>query len=128
MNKSDGRMLAVLAAMVLCFGAARALAGEARPPRWEKGCGLTEPTLVEKVAPAYPAEAREEKVQGTVVLEVTITTKGEVTEIESVEDPDARLTAAAREAVARWRFEPARDDDGDAAAVRYRLTVSFRLS
>ena len=45
-----------------------------------------------------------------------------MTAIQTVQDPDARLTAAAREAVARWRFEPARDDDGPGGAVRYRLT------
>jgi protein TonB len=128
MRKSSASKLAVITAVGICLGAAGALAAGDEPVRWEKGCGLSEPKLVEKVAPVYPEAAREERVEGVVVLEVTITAAGDVTAIQTIEDPDARLTAAAREAVARWRFEPARDDDGDAAAVRYRLTVSFRLS
>jgi TonB family protein len=123
------RGLALAAALALAAPLAltTAAAGGEKLARWEKGCGLSEPKVVEKAAPAYPEDARNEKVQGVVVLEVTITAEGSVTDIETIEDPDARLTAAARDAVARWRFEPARDEKGKAAAVRYRLTVAFKL-
>lgn len=128
MRTTRGWTLAAVAVVGICLGWATALAGGERPARWEPGSGLTEPKVIEKVAPAYPEAARAEKVQGVVVLEVTVTTAGEVTDVETIEDPDARLTAAAREAVVRWRFEPARDGDGRAAPVRYRLTVAFKLS
>lgn len=119
---AGGALVAVLALL------AAPAAGGDQPPRWEKGSGLSEPKAVEKAPPAYPEEARAERVEGVVVLEVTITTKGAVADIVAIEDPDTRLTAAARDAVARWRFEPARDGSGHAVAVRYRLTVAFKLS
>ena len=90
--------------------------------------GMSEPKIVERVAPAYPEAAREEKVQGAVVVEVTIGTDGRVSDAKAIEDPDARLTAAALEAVAQWRFEPARTAQGKAVAVRLAVTVNFKLS
>ena len=83
--------------------------------------------MIEKAPPAYPEEARKEKVEGVVILEATITAKGETRDVATVQDPDARLTAAAREAVSGWRFDPARDSKGRAVAVRYQVTVAFKL-
>jgi TonB family protein len=127
MRKRNEWLLAVGTALGLLLWLAGPLAGGEKVARWEKGSGLSEPRVLEKAPPAYPEDARQEKIQGEVVLDVTITTKGDVTDLETVQDPDARLTAAAREAVARWRFAPARDAEGHAVAVRYRLTVAFKL-
>lgn len=128
MKKRTGWMVACGTVVAWLALLAVSAAGGDRPARWEEGSGLTEPKAVEKAPPDYPEAARADKVQGVVVLEVTIETKGDVADIEAIEDPDSRLTAAARDAVARWRFEPARDADGRAVAVRYRLTVAFKLS
>jgi len=126
MPSKYGRRVAIGAAVAVLFWATAAVAGAAAV-RWEEGSGLTEPQVVEKAPPKYPDEARKERVQGAVVLEATIETDGRVSETAVVEDPDARLTAAAREAVAKWRFEPARDAKGKPVAVRYRVTVAFKL-
>lgn len=127
MRMRSGWILATGAALGLWLGAAGLAAGGERVARWEKESGLSEPKLIEKAPPVYPEEARQEKIQGAVILEATITVKGETRDLATVEDPDARLTAAAREAVARWRFEPARDAEGRAVAVRYQVTVNFKL-
>lgn len=127
MRMRSGWILTLGAALGLWLGSAGTAAGGEKVARWEKGSGLSEPKVIEKAPPAYPEEARKEKVQGEVVLEATITVKGETRDLATVQDPDARLTAAAREAVARWRFEPARDAKGRPVAVRYLVTVNFKL-
>jgi protein TonB len=117
-------LLSIIAA--LAFGAAAAAAaGEI--PHWDAEQGLSEPKVVEKVNPTYPDDARKERVQGTVVLDVVVAADGSVNEVEVVEDPDARLSHAATAAVVQWRFEPARNSAGEPVAVRYYLTIRFHL-
>lgn len=127
MRQRSGWWVAIGAALGVCLGLAGPLAGGEQLARWEPGSGLSEPKVIEKAPPAYPEEARKEKVEGVVILEATITAQGATSDLATVQDPDVRLTAAAREAVARWRFAPARDAKGRAVAVRYQLTVRFKL-
>ena len=122
-----GTLGLAFAALAVLIGASLAAAGE-KPVKWSEESGLSEPKAVEKTPPAYPEEAKKERVQGAVVLEATIGEDGAVSDLVAIEDPDARLTAAAREAVAKWRFEPARDAKGKAVAVRFTVTVNFKLS
>lgn len=118
----------VLAAVITAWAGASLATADEKPVKWTKETGLTEPKPIEKAAPAYPEEAKKERVQGAVVVEATIGTDGAVSDLEAVEDPDARLTAAALEAVAKWRFEPSRNAKGEAVAVRFTVTVNFKLS
>jgi protein TonB len=112
--------------LVLTFGmAAASAAGEVS--YWKAEQGLSEPKVIDKVNPEYPKDAREEGVQGTVVLDVVVASDGSVGDVNVVEDPDTRLSHAATAAVVQWRFEPARDSSGKAVSVRYYLTVKFRL-
>lgn len=127
MRQRSGGWRPIGLALAIYLGLAGVLAAGEKVARWEQGSGLSEPKVVEKTPPVYPEEARKEKVQGAVILEATVTAKGETRDLATVQDPDARLTAAAREAVARWRFEPARDGEGRAVAVRYQVTVNFKL-
>lgn len=60
-------------------------------------------------APSYPQEARRRGQEGRVVLRVTISPVGEARSVRVLRSSGyERLDRAAREAVARWRFEPAR--------------------
>jgi TonB family protein len=120
-------VVAFTVALGVLIGASPGAAGE-KPQQWTAESGLSEPKAIEKVPPSYPEEAKKERVQGAVVVEATIGTDGVVSDLKAIEDPDARLTAAALEAVARWRFEPARDAKGKAVAVRFTVTVNFKLS
>ncbi len=97
------------------------------PSHWTKDSGLSEPKVIEKVNPVYPEEARDEKVQGVVVLDITVDTEGVVSAAKVMKDPDARLSKAAVEAVNQWKFEPARTSTGDPVAVVYTVTVAFKL-
>lgn len=77
--------------------------------------------------PAYPSAAREDSVEGTVVLEVSIGADGKVTSAKvNKSSGDRRLDRAAAEAVQRWSYEP-RLKDGVPAASSVRVRVQFKL-
>lgn len=97
------------------------------PVRLSKDSGLSQPKLLHATPPKYPEDAREDKVEGLVILETEINTKGEVEKSKVLRSPDERLSAAAREAVRSWKFEPARNTEGEAVRVKYVLTVKFQL-
>ncbi len=89
--------------------------------------GITEPKAYSTVQPKYPAEAKTEKVQGVVVLDVVIDTNGVVLDATPLEDPDPRLTKSAIEAVRQWLFHPAFDSSGKPIKVHASITVRFKL-
>ncbi len=76
-------------------------------------------------APAYPAEAKAQKIQGTVVVELTLDEKGVPVDAKAVEGPEA-LRATAEAYARAWRFAPVKRD-GKPASVRFKLTMPFRL-
>jgi TonB family protein len=88
---------------------------------------ITEPTLVHKVAPKYPTSAKDDRAQGIVVLQGLLDAQGQIIDLRVLSSPDPRLAEAATEAVLQWRYEPARKPDGTPVAVRYTLTINFRL-
>jgi TonB family protein len=95
-------------------------------PRYEPDGPITEPTRLEATPPVYPAEAREQGIQGAVVLDTVIEADGTVSSVTPVEYPDPLLRDAAVDSVSWWRFKPA-TLDGRPVAVRYVVTVMFRL-
>jgi protein TonB len=103
--------------------------GHASPEdiRSQKALGITQPEIIEKVAPKYPEEAKKDKIQGIVILELVIEADGRVSDIRALQDPDSRLTAAAVEAVRQWRFSPAKGKDGNPLRVLSSVTLNFQL-
>ncbi|MCL4808717.1 MAG: energy transducer TonB, partial [Thermoanaerobaculia bacterium] len=85
-----------------------------------------EPVVKNRVAPAYPEEARKNKVQGSVILSVVVDGKGNVAKVETVESPDPMLAEAAIEAVKKWTYEPA-TLKGKPVKVQMKVTVTFKL-
>ena len=88
---------------------------------------IAPPELMEKVEPKYPADARAEKIQGTIKVEAKVSEEGKVEEAIASESPDPRLAQAAVDAVKQWKFKPARKADGKAVKVKTTITVNFRL-
>jgi TonB family protein len=84
------------------------------------------PRLIARVAPEYPEQARKDRVQGLVVMEITIDREGRPTDVKVLDSADERLTAAAVEAVRQWRYEPPLVD-GKPASVKGTATVRFQL-
>ena len=74
----------------------------------------------------YPQSARDEGVEGQVILQFVVDEDGAVTEPRVLRSPDDRLTEAALEAVSQVRFEPG-VQRGRPVKVRFAVPITFRL-
>jgi TonB family protein len=90
------------------------------------GGGVTPPSLVFKVEPAYSEEARVAKFQGTSVLSVEIGPDGIARNTRIVRWLGLGLDEKAIEAISRWRFKPGMKD-GQPVTVSATIEVNFRL-
>ncbi len=81
--------------------------------------------LLERVDPQYPEAARQQHIQGPVVLNVLVGPGGLVREA-SVISGDPQLAKAAIDAVRQWRFNP-HHLNGKAVEFETRITVNFAL-
>jgi TonB family protein len=84
-----------------------------------------ENSLLARVEPEYPEAAREQKIQGTVLLEVHISANGDVQDVQVVSGQPI-LAQAASEAVKQWKFKP-RQVNGSPAEMQTKITLNFRL-
>ena len=85
-----------------------------------------QPTLVHCVAPAYPAAARQKGRQGFAMVSAAIRRDGSVTSAKVMSSSgSADLDSAARDAVSRWSFTPARDARGEAVGTTFAATIEF---
>jgi TonB family protein len=75
--------------------------------------------------PAYPAEAKTQRIQGTVEVSVTIGPNGRVIDAKALSGPE-ELHACAVDYAKAWEFEPAAVN-GKPVAARFKLTMPFRL-
>ncbi len=75
--------------------------------------------------PPYPSMARVLRIQGTVVIEITINPAGYPVRVEAKQGPGALLMSAVGYAL-MWEFEPARLN-GAPQWARFRLTMPYRL-
>jgi TonB family protein len=89
------------------------------------GVGL--PECIYCPIPKYTSEARSAGIEGTVVLQVTITADGYATNITVVRDPGNGLGQKAVDAVRQWKFRPATGPSGRPVAVSVPIQVTFRL-
>jgi len=77
--------------------------------------------------PPYTAEARRAKFDGTVVLLVTISERGKVTDAIVKRGVGMGMGEVALATVSRWKFEPATGHDGKPIAVSIPPEISFRM-
>jgi TonB family protein len=80
--------------------------------------------LVHRVEPVYPAEARKQRLQGVIALNVVVGRDGSVISMRPLNGPDI-LAQAAMDALRWWKFEPYRLN-GEPAVVETMLAVEFR--
>jgi protein TonB len=81
--------------------------------------------LMLRVEPDYPESAREQHIQGPVVLAAMVNKDGTVEKLSTVSG-DPQLVAAATDAVRQWRFKPF-FRNGSPEEFQTQITVSFRL-
>ena len=88
--------------------------------------GVTKPVPTFKPDPVYTPQAKKAKIQGTVVLRVTVEPDGTVGDVKIIRSLDKGLDQAAVDAVTTWKFKPA-TKDGKPIAVETSIEVNFRL-
>ncbi len=93
---------------------------------YKPGDGVTAPVLVKDVKPQYTSDAKDAKIQGTVVLECVVKTDGTVGEIKVTRALEPGLDEEAVKALRQWRFEPG-TKDGKPVPVRITLEMTFTL-
>jgi TonB family protein len=86
---------------------------------------VAEGSLLYRVEPEYPKEARERQMQGSVVLDVRMGRDGAVQAVNLVSG-QAVLADAAIVAVKQWRFKP-RLVKGQPVEMQTKVTLNFRL-
>lgn len=89
--------------------------------------GLTPPYVISKIEPQYTQEAKDEKIQGTVVMRLVIDQQGLAQNIQVVRSLDDGLDQNAMDAVSRWQFGPAKKDGAPVRCVAT-IEVNFRLN
>ncbi len=87
------------------FGSARSKQKIAPAKMVSISAGVAGGLLVQKTAPLYPQIAKLARVSGTVVLKATITTSGNLSNLQVVSGPEM-LQRAALDAVKSWRYRP----------------------
>jgi protein TonB len=89
------------------------------------GGKISEPKKTKNVAPSYPEMAKRARVQGTVILEATISPQGRVTDVKVLRGIPM-LDEAAISAVKQWAYTPTMLN-GTPVPVIMSVTVNFKL-
>jgi len=96
------------------------------PPRVVRvGGNISAPALLRRVDPVYPELAREARVQGVVILEARVDTRGRVASVKVLRGQPV-LDDPAVAAVRQWRYRPLLLN-GEPTEFILTLTVSFQL-
>ncbi len=86
--------------------------------------GVEPPVPVRTVAPVYPEELRREGTSGVVTVSILIDEKGNVQEPKVVKTTHEAFSGPALEALAKWKFKPAKKA-GEAVAMRVSIPIQF---
>jgi TonB family protein len=118
-RESRMRLLCSVVILVVCTSAAAWKSARALPlystDQESNGNGSSKPirvpgevqdkNVIKKVPPKYPPEAKAARIQGKVILDITISKEGHVTEVKPVSGP-SELIQSAVDAVKQWEFRP----------------------
>jgi TonB family protein len=96
------------------------------PPTVRVNPEVLQGLLVDQPAPVYPAKAKENHIQGRVLLALTIDKIGTTRDIRVLTSPDQALTDSAVAAVSQWRYRPYRLN-GSPVDVQSTVEVNFKL-
>ena len=89
--------------------------------------GAVAATAVYAPKPSYPAAARKDAWEGSVVLQIRINTDGSVTVLSVVESGREDASAAAVAAVSGWQYSPNRNANGIPVSSVRNVRVNFDL-
>jgi TonB family protein len=89
--------------------------------------GVGSPVCVYCPFPDYSQKARADKLEGMVLLDITVTLEGRPKTVVLVKGLGDGLDEKAIEAVKSWRFTLAKDSSGKPVATRVQVEVAFHL-
>jgi len=90
------------------------------------GGNVKPPRLIYGPDPVYPTIARVARIQGDVVIDAIIDTRGNVVQMHFLSG-SALLIDAAINAVSRWKYQPTLLN-GEPVPVEFQVTVQFQLA
>jgi TonB family protein len=90
------------------------------------GGNVAQANILSRVTPVYPAEAKQNRIQGTVTLEITIDKEGHVSALSVVAGP-TELIQSATDAVQQWVYRPTLLN-GEPVNVLTTVDVNYTLS
>lgn len=95
---------------------------------YDPGDVATLPVAVYEVKPGYTPEAMQQKIQGSIFMQVVVSETGDVSDVRVTQSLDAEfgLDDQAVKAAYQWKFKPAMKGDRP-VAVRVVLEMTFRL-
>ena len=116
-------LLAIPAILGLCvFSSAQS---DQKPQHLKVSSGVAEGLKIHSESPRYPREARAKGIQGDVILQATIDTKGNLTNIRVVSG-EPILVKASLEAVRKWKYRPY-VFNGEPVPVETTIKVQFHM-
>ena len=114
-----------IAVISLALGGAASCASPGGPPSLVKD--VRAPSVAQRVEPEYPAELRQQRVQGVVVVGGTVAKEGgTLRNPHVVRSDDPRLSQLALDAVSRWIWRPG-IQDGVPVDVEFTTDVHFSV-
>jgi TonB family protein len=116
----------VLLALVLVAAASRS---QNPPTVYKPGDGVSLPRVTRQVKADYTNEARDQRIEGTVVMDIVVLDDGSVGDVKITRSVDAvyGLDANAIKAMKQWQFEPGKKDDKPVAVgVTVEMTFSLK--
>ena len=119
-------MFRTLAASLLLICCASIAFAQVHPTRVRVTKDAMQSYVLKKVPPIYPEQARQTRIQGTVVLKVLVSKGGDVEHIEMLSG-HPMLVPAAIEAVKQWKYKPYLLN-GEPVAAETQVSVNFTLS
>jgi periplasmic protein TonB len=90
------------------------------------GGNVQQANLASQVKPVYPPEAKQDRVQGTVQLDVIIDKQGHVEQVSVLAGPEPLIQAAV-DAVKQWTYRPTLLN-GEPVRVETTVDVNFTLA
>ena len=132
MKKS--RLIVSLASIALCLVAAGTLAIRVFPLQAQdrqvhrvSEPGVIAPKVLSKVDPNYTPEAKDAKVEGTVVVDMEVHPDGRAHNLKIQQPLDPGLDKNALDAISAWRFQPA-TKNGKPVVVKATIEINFKLT
>jgi TonB family protein len=85
--------------------------------------GVGTPQCIHCPPPSYSKKARAAKYQGTVLLDVTVTTGGKIIDPKVIKDPGLGLTEKGLTQIKKWKMKPALGQDGKPENCRVQIEL-----